>query len=337
MFSNIARVPLMTKPTAVFCLLLALAATLHADTAAFPQYDSVFTISVPDDMNAKVDSDSLVLRTKDKNDPATFIFLELAPNEARDAESARKFVEPYLENQLKRLQIEVSKRTLVAEEPINKELKGFTAEAEGKRGTNHIYYTATAFSFDEKRYFLMLSLRSYTSTVDNARFKALKQSIAASTLAAGTVGFPKDKPLFQIDLPQGWKANTRGDGTLMISSTAGQDISTLWDFALRGLTMHGNAPKGFTQSRAEELIKGLQFTDVKCTKPPTEMQIAGHKGFMTAYEGNMKGKPFFFDLAVFSLDEMNYFYVFGLAAQKTGKPALEHQSAILASVRPAKR
>lgn len=326
----------MTKPIAGFLVFMALAATLFADTAAFPKYDSVFTITIPNDMEVKLDSDSMVLRTKDQDDPATFVFRELSPSEAHDNDSARKFLEPYLDERLQKLQIEVSKRTPVTEESINDQLKGFTVEAAGKRSAHHIFYTATTFSFDGKRYFLMASLRSYTSTADYARFKALKQSIAASTLAAGTVEFPKDKPIFQIDLPKGWKANTRGDGTLHISSTTGQDVSTLWDYALRGLTMHGDAPQGFTHNRAEELVKDLRFTDVKCTKPPTEMQIAGHKGFMTAYEGNMKGKPFFFDLAVFSLDEMHYFYVFGLAAQSTGKPALEHQSGILASIKAAK-
>jgi hypothetical protein len=325
----------MTKLTALFLVLLAPAAALFADTAAFPKYDSVFTVTVPSDMNAKVESDSMVLRTKDQSDPATFVFLELTPSQAHDSDSARKFLQPYLEDQLQRLKIEVTKRSPVSEEPINDALKGLTIEAAGKRDGHNIFYTATAFSFDGKRYFLMLSLRSYTSTADHARNKALKQSIAPSTSAAGTVGFPKDKPIFHFDLPKDWKANTRGDGTLLISSTVGKDISTLWDFALRGLSMHGDAPKGFARSRAEELLKGLEFTEVKCTKPPAEIQIAGHKGFVTEYEGNMKGKPFYFDLAVFSVDDMHYFYVFGLAAQSTGKPALQHQAAILTSIKPA--
>ena len=182
----------------------------------------------------------------------------------------------------------------------------------------------------------MVSLRDYTSTADHTRNKALKESIAASTLAAGTVGFPKDHPFFTLELPKGWKANIRGDGSLLISTTTGEDISTLWDFALRGLSMHGDATvKGFAQRRAEEITKDMKFTDLKCTKPPSEMAIAGNKAFITTYQGKMNGKPFFFDLAIFSVDGMHYFYVFGLAPEGTKKPALEHQRDIIASIKSA--
>ncbi len=325
----------MRKLTTILLVLLALSATLSADTAAFPKYDSVFTITVPEDMTVKVDSDAMVLRTKDPKDLASFVFIELSPGEAHDRESAGKFVEQYVESKLRALAIEVIKRSPVAEESL-KGIKGFAVEAEGKKGGLRIFYTATAFSFDEKKYFLMVSLRSYTSTADYTRNQALKESIAPSTLPAGTVGFPKDHPFFTIELPKGWKANTRGDGTLLLSTTTGEDISTLWDFALRGLSMHGDATvKGFAQRRAEEITKDIKFTDLKCTKPPSEMTIAGNKAFITTYQGKMKEKPFFFDLAIFSIDGMYYFYVFGLAPQSTGKPALEHQHDILASIKSA--
>jgi hypothetical protein len=323
----------MRKLTTILLVLLALGATLSADTAAFPKYDSVFTIAVPEDMNAKVDSDAMVLRTKDPKDLASFVFIELSPGEAHDRESAGKFVEQYVESKLRALAIEVIKRSPVAEESL-KGIKGFAVEAEGKKGGLRIFYTATAFSFDEKKYFLMVSLRSYTSTADYTRNKTLKESIAPSTLPAGTVGFPKDHPFFTLELPKGWKANIRGDGSLLISTTTGEDISTLWDFALRGLSMHGDATvKGFAQRRAEEITKDIKFTDLKCTKPPSEITIAANKAFITVYEGKMKEKPFYFDLAIFSIDGMHYFYVFGLAPQSTGKPALEHQHDIIASIK----
>jgi RNase P/RNase MRP subunit p29 len=327
----------MRKLAAILLVFLALGAPLSADTAAFPKYDSVFTITVPEDMTVKVDSDAMVLRMRDTKDLASFVFIELSSSEAHDSESARKFVGQYVESKLRALAIEVTRRSPVAEESLNDRIKGFAVEAEGKKGDLRILYTATAFSFDQKRYFLMVSLRDYTNTADNTRNKALKESVAASTLAAGTVGFPKDKAAFTVALPKGWKANIRGDGSLLISATTGTDISTLWDFALKGLSMHGDATmKGFAQSRAEEITKDLNFTDLKCTKPPSEMTIAANKAFITTYEGRMKGKPFFFDLAIFSVDGMHYFYVFGLTPQSTGKPALEHQHDIIASIKAAK-
>jgi hypothetical protein len=326
----------MRKLTTILPVLLALSGTLYADTAAFPKYDSVFTITVPEDMNVKVDSDAMVLRTKEPKDLASFVFIELSSSEAHDSESAKKFVGQYVESKMRSLAVEVTKRSPVAEESLNDRIKGFAVEAEGKKGGLRIFYTATAFSFDGKRYFLMVSLRDYTSTADHTRNKALKESIAASTLAAGTVGFPKDHPAFTIEVPKGWKANIRGDGTLLISTTTGEDISTLWDFALRGLSMHGDATvKGFAQRRAEEITKDMKFTDLKCTKPPSEMAIAANKGFITTYQGKMNGKPFFFDLAIFSVDGMHYFYVFGLAPEGTKNPALEHQRDIIASIKSA--
>ena len=241
----------MRKLSIIPLVLLALSATLYADTAAFPKYDSAFTITVPEDMTVKVDSDAMVLRTRDENKIASFVFLELSPNEAHDNESARKFVERYVDEKMRALAIEVTKPVAVTEESLNNRLKGLTAEAEGKKGSFRIFYTASAFSFDDKRYFLMVSFRDYTSTADNTRHKALKASIAPSTLVGGKVGFPKDHPIFTVELPKGWKANIRGDGTLLISTTTGEDISTLWDFALRGLSMHGDATvKGFAQRRA---------------------------------------------------------------------------------------
>jgi hypothetical protein len=281
----------------------------------------------------------MFLRSNDPKDFAYFVFRELPSSQVRDNDSARKYLEPYMEGQLHSLGIEATKRSPVAEESLNERIKGFATQAEGKwtapPGSGHwVFYTATAFSLDGKKYFLMVSVRSYTATADYSRNKALKESIAAATLPSGTVGFPKDKPLFTVELPKGWKANIRGDGTLLISTTTGEDISTLWDFALRGLSMHGDATvKGFAQKRAEDIIKDIKFTDLKCTKPVSETAIAGNKAFTTTYEGTMKGKPFFFDLAIFSLDGMHYFYVFGLAAQKTGKPALEHQHDIIASIK----
>lgn len=325
----------MKKLSAVL-VLLALNATLHADTAAFPKYDSVFTIKVPEDMNVTVDPDAMVLRTKDENDLASFVFLELPAAKAHDTASASQYLESYLDQQLNSLKIEVIKRSPVKVEALNDGVKGLTIEAHGKKGTN-IYYTVTAFSFDGKRYFGMVSLRSYTSTKDFARNKELKQSIAPATVAAGTVEFPKDQPIFQAELPKGWKASTRGDGTLLISSTTGQDTSTLWDFALRGLSMHGDATvKGFAERRAEEITKDMKFTELKCIKPLSEITVAGHKAFITTYQGKMKEKPFFFDLAIFSVDGMYYFYTFGLAPVSTGKSALEHQHEILMSVKAVK-
>ena len=327
----------MRKLTIIHLVLLALGTTLYADTAAFPKYDSVFTVTVPEDMTVKVDSDAMVLRTRDENKIASFVFLELSPNEARDNESARKFVERYVDEKMRALAIEVTKPVAVTEESLNNRLKGLTAEAEGKKGSFRIFYTASAFSFDDKRYFLMVSFRDYTSTADNTRHKALKASIAPSTLVGGKVGFPKDHPIFTVELPKGWKANIRGDGTLLISTTTGEDISTLWDFALRGLSMHGDATvKGFAQRRSEEITGDMKFTDLKCTKPPTEMTVAGNKAFITTYQGKMKGKPFYFDLAIFSIDGDYYFYCFGLAPQSTGKPALEHQHDIIASIKSAR-
>ena len=106
----------MRKLTIIHLVLLALSATLYADTAAFPKYDSVFTIMVPEDMTVKVDSDAMVLRTRDENDLASFVFLELSPNEAHDSESARKFVARYVEEKMRALTIEVTKPVAVTAE-----------------------------------------------------------------------------------------------------------------------------------------------------------------------------------------------------------------------------
>ncbi|MEY2496824.1 MAG: hypothetical protein QOD12_380 [Verrucomicrobiota bacterium] len=332
----------MRKLNTILLVVLALSATLYADTAAFPKHDSVFTVTVPENWKATFESDAMFLRSSDPKDFGYFAFHELPSSQVHDNDSARKYLEPYMEGQLRSLGIEATKRSSVAEESLNDRLKGLAIQAEGKwtkpPGSGHwVFYTATVFSLEGKRYFLMVSVRSYTATADYTRNKQLKASIAASTLPSGTVGFPKDTPLFTVELPKGWKANIRGDGTLLISPTTGDDISTLWDFALRGLGMHGDATvKGFAQSRAEEILKDMKFTDLKCTKPPTEMTIAANKGFITTYEGSMKGKPFFFDLAIFSVDGTHYFYVFGLAPQSTGKPALEHQHDILTSIKSAK-
>src|SRR5438874_1484413 len=121
----------MKKLATLLLALLGLSSpSLYADTAAFPKYDSAFTITVPEDMTVKVDSDAMVLRTRDENDIASFVFLELSPNEAHDSESARKFVARYVEEKMRALAIEVTKPVAVTEESLNNRLKGLTAEAE---------------------------------------------------------------------------------------------------------------------------------------------------------------------------------------------------------------
>ena len=311
-----------------------------AETAAFPQPEPAFTVNVPIGCKVEFKEDEMWIRANAADEIAYFRFRKLPQEEVYDRGSALKFLESYGWAQIRSMGIADGRFRMFGNTSLSESINGFHFLLQGTwdaapGGSTKVGYHATAFSADATQYFLLVSLGRWTSTVDKDREDELEKSLQAVQRADRTIGFPKDDPVFTVRLSEHWQANTRKDA-MELSSAKGDDIASLWQKATprAGITLEADADReAFTVRCAEGIAKQLEMADPKCTKPVSATTVAGHKASTTTYEGQRDGQPSTLDVMTFTPNGRSYFLCYGVAAQSTGKTALEHQGELVASVK----
>jgi hypothetical protein len=133
----------------------------------------------------------------------------------------------------------------------------------------------------------------------------------APSLRAETVGFPKDKPVFTIDLPSGWKADWIEAGDLaggprlqLMAGRGDADLSIKALPASAEITDDASAKANLTRMAL------LDMQEMEATKStaPEETTVAGHK----AYRTKITTEIGFMEYTIFTPDGKTYFSMFSM-------------------------
>ena len=132
-----------------------------------------------------------------------------------------------------------------------------------------------------------------------------------SSLRAETVGFPKDKPVFTIDLPSGWKADwiEAGDlagGPRLQLMAGGGDA----DLSIKALPASAEIKDDASAKANLTRMALLDMQEMEATKSgaPEETIVAGHK----AYKAKITTDLGFMEYTIFTPDGKTYFSMFSM-------------------------
>jgi hypothetical protein len=132
-------------------------------------------------------------------------------------------------------------------------------------------------------------------------------ALLTCSLYAKTVEFPKDQPLFSVDVPAGWQVHYEGDSPLMIQ-TPDASVVAVFDGALKGVTNAATA-KDAVGVQIKATAKTTGFTDFREIAGIGEMQLTPSINAMGAkYHAKFpSGEPCIYIVAIFSPDDTHYF------------------------------
>lgn len=171
---------------------LASIASTRGETVSFPKDQPVFKTEIRSGYAATETETSLYLRPT-AADTSTFAdasnyffaFIALPASDVSDAASAKKYVESYRANELKKLNMEEEKTPWpVSEEDLPNGLKGWSADSDSFLKINKgdlpqmRAFTAIVFSPNGKDYYLMAAFGLSGAATANKDF--LKKSIVAA-------------------------------------------------------------------------------------------------------------------------------------------------------------
>ncbi|MFZ1221317.1 MAG: hypothetical protein WAO00_18650 [Chthoniobacterales bacterium] len=131
------------------------------------------------------------------------------------------------------------------------------------------------------------------------------------SLRAESVGFPKDKPVFTIELPSGWKADWIEAGDLaggprlqLMAGGGDADLSIKALPASAEITDDASAKANLTRMAL------LDMQEMEATKStaPEETTVAGHK----AYRTKITTEIGFMEYTIFTPDGKTYFSMFSM-------------------------
>ena len=132
-----------------------------------------------------------------------------------------------------------------------------------------------------------------------------------ASLRAESVGFPKDKPAFKIDLPAGWKVEwieaSDLPGGPRLQLMAGDDEADLSLKALLPSAEITDEASAKAKLTTVALLDLQEFEASKCTAPE-ETSVAGRKAYRTKVTTDMG----FMEYTVFTPDGKTYFAMFSL-------------------------
>jgi hypothetical protein len=143
-------------------------------------------------------------------------------------------------------------------------------------------------------------------------FAFLLSTLAASSLRADTIKFPKDKPALSVDLPAGWKADwitgdmakLGGERLQLMTDGGAADLSIKELPADANITDEASAKANFSKVALADM-KTLEAT--KCGDVE-EKTVAGQKAFGTMVTTGLG--PMFY--AIFTPDGKKYFSMFSM-------------------------
>lgn len=133
----------------------------------------------------------------------------------------------------------------------------------------------------------------------------------ATSIQAEPVGFPKDKPVFTIDLPSGWKADWIDAGDLAggprLQLMAGDGDA---DLSIKGLPPSAEIKDDASAKANLTRMALLDMQEMEATKSgaPEETTVAGHKAYKTKITTDLG----FIEYTIFTPDGKSYFSMFSM-------------------------
>ncbi len=139
-------------------------------------------------------------------------------------------------------------------------------------------------------------------------------AFAASSTFAETFSFPKDEPVWKVELSAGWQANytTQTPAQATLSKKDGDDLMQIRSL-IEGedVTDDGTAKGALCKIATDDVMKQLSAaSDVKCGDV-SELQIAGHKAFKTEVSYSYHDRPIKSVGYLFTPDGETYFFASG--------------------------
>jgi hypothetical protein len=132
-----------------------------------------------------------------------------------------------------------------------------------------------------------------------------------ASLRAETVGFPKDKPAFSIDVPAGWKVDWIDAGAL----PGGSRVQFMTeggaaDLSIKALPAGAEVSDDATAKTAVTKLAMQDMKDFEATKcsEPEEVTVAGHKAYSTKVTTGIGAMEY----TIFTPDGKTYFAMFSM-------------------------
>lgn len=125
-------------------------------------------------------------------------------------------------------------------------------------------------------------------------------------MSAETLAYPKNHPLFTIEVPDDWQVHLEGKGPLMVQA---EDLSVVavFDRRVRGVKDVATAKEAAAMQK-QETVKTTGYTDFREISPIKEMKLNDRIDAVGAqYHAKLPtGEPCIYIVAIFSPDGTNY-------------------------------
>ena len=130
-------------------------------------------------------------------------------------------------------------------------------------------------------------------------------ALSAQTLVAETVAYPNEKPLFTLDVPEGWAVRNSG-GPLMMQN-ADASVVAVFDGAIRGVKNLATA-KEAVRKQTRATAESTGYTDVKEITSVRAMKLNEQiDGAGAHYHARLPtGQPVIYIVMMFTPDGKNY-------------------------------
>jgi hypothetical protein len=287
--------------------------TAGATTFNLPKNAPLFSIEMPDNWVTEEKGDVIVSRPeKDSNVNYSVTVIPGAKNLEDAFASIEKSVRADYQ------EVSVDKASQEKEAGMDFLL----AAGKGKRDGVDFRIALAAFTPDGQRFFFGLSWgcdqasgKKYGSQIDSVieSIKSFKDEARKTKeehdKATSAVPFPKDKPAFTIEIPNGFTTDATADR--LIIKTRKENKSFFYLAAIPagdGVADEATA-KGWMPKKAQALLNALGEKEAESdgVEEFPRGNIAGHKAFETKYSGGDLDK---LEIWVFTPDGKRYFYAY---------------------------
>jgi hypothetical protein len=169
-----------------------------------------------------------------------------------------------------------------------------------------------------------------------AAFTSIVVTLAAPPLSAETVEYPKENPLFTIDVPAGWAVRNSG-GPLMMQN-ADASVVAVFDGAIRGVKNLATA-KEAVRVQIKKTAKTTGYTDLREITSVREMKLNEEiDGAGAHYHAKLpSGQPVIYIVMMFTPDGKNYCSMeFSIKSGGLLPAAEKERDALMESISPVK-
>ena len=293
-------------------ILVLAAQTTTATTFKLPKDAPLFSIAMPDNWLTEEKGD--VITSRPEKDSKTVVSVFPVPA-AKDLQDALKTVSKQLASQYQDYSIGE------AGEEKEAGIMFRMAEAKGKRDGAEIRILLFTFSPDDQRYFGVSqtvepnSVEKYGGALDGvmASIRSFKEEARkareAHDKATSVVPFPKNKPAFTMEIPNGFETDATPERLIIKTKKEHNSFFQVGAVPTSDGVADEATAKAWMPKKAQALLKALgaedatSFSGVQDYGPP----IAGHKAFRVAYSSDAIEE---LELWVFTPDGKAYFYAY---------------------------